>query len=369
MTAFDIIFWLLILLIMVLAYVIESGLSTRHRTLVLSSILSATGAAILMMFLVEDNSKFGVAGGSDQQAGEKEKTQVVAMPMGQGDGLPEVEVIEGGEQRDYVEAESRYEDGPLLKKPGGFRDCPACPLMTTIPAGEFLMGSSADEPGRRTSEVPQTVVRFKRPFAISRYEIGYGEFAAFVRLESYYVQAKCTAPDGSSLSWLKPGVEQATAQHPVVCISRRDVEAYAKWLSTQSDRVYRLPSEAEWEYAARAGTSTPYWTGTSVDTNQANFNSVAGGTTSGGKYDENAFKLFDTAGNVWEMTADCWHDYLTKVPESGVADLVNGDCLRNALRGGAWNSSITTLRSAYRHPMGRSQAFNTVGFRIVREIK
>ena len=204
---------------------------------------------------------------------------------------------------------------------------------------------------------------------MSRYEINYGEFAAFVRLTSYYVQATCRAPDGSALSWLKPGVEQATEQHPVVCISRRDVEAYSKWLTEQTDRIYRLPSEAEWEYAARAGTATPYWTGATLDATQANFERAANGTTAGGKYDENGFKLFDTAGNVWEMTADCWNDYLTNVPESGVADLGNGDCMRNAIRGGAWNSSVTTLRSAYRHPLGRTEAFNTVGFRLVREIK
>ena len=149
MTAFDIIFWLLIVLIAVLAYVIESGLSARHRALVLSSILSATGAAIFMMFLVEDNSKFGT-GSPNQQAAEAEKTQVVAMPMGEGGGLPDVEVIEGGagKNSDNVDSATRYEDTPLLNKAGGFRDCPACPLMTKIPAGEFLMGSPVDVPVR-----------------------------------------------------------------------------------------------------------------------------------------------------------------------------------------------------------------------------
>lgn len=368
MSAFDIVFWLLIALIAVLAYVIESGLSARHRTLVLSSILSATGAAIFMMFWVEDNTKFATGKQASESSGEKTKQTVIAVEMGEGQGLPEVEVIKG-KQPDFIDSVTRYEDDPLFKKPGGFRDCPACPLMTKIPAGDFAMGSPDTEHGRRSNEGPQKLIRHKRPFAVSRYEIQYGEFAAFVKSARHHVKASCTTENGTVATWLRPGVNQATAQHPVVCLSRDDVDAYAKWLSGHADRTYRLPSESEWEYIACGMTTSAYWTGGSISMTEANFGEVRGGTTPGGKYKENPFKLFDTAGNVWEMTADCWNDNLGKIPTSGVADLGHGDCDQFAIRGGAWNSPATKLRSAYRRPLSRKRALSTVGFRLVREIK
>lgn len=364
MSTFDIIFWLLIVLIGVLAYTIESGLSARHRPLVFSSILSATLAVIYMMFIVEDNSEFGT--GKRAPKAEKQKLQVAASRDGDG-GLPEAEVTEEAGP-DSLESVSRYEDGAKLNKVGGFRDCPQCPLMTVISQGSVIIGSPADEPNRRTNEGPQKVVRISRAFAISRYEIQYREFAAFVRDTRHTVRATCQV-DGkpSAVTWQRPGFEQKTDDHPVVCISRNDVNAYAAWLSKKTERTYRLLSESEWEFAARADTATPYVTGKTITKEQANFSAT--GTTKSGSFQDNAFKVFDMAGNVWEMVDDCWSDTLTYVPSSGVSERGQGDCSRSPVRGGGWTSPEIELRSAYRRPMGHNEASNTVGIRLARELK
>lgn len=365
MSTFDIIFWLLIVLIGVLAYTIESGLSARHRPLVFSSILSATLAVIYMMFIVEDNSKFGT--GTRAPAAEEEKPQA-STGGGSGEGgLPEVEVIQEAGP-DSLDSVSRYEDGAKLNNAGGFRDCPQCPLMTVMGHGSVIIGSPADEPNRRANEGPQKVVRISRAFAISRYEIQFREFAAFVRDTRHSVSATCLV-DGkpSSATWQEPGFEQKTDDHPVVCISRNDANAYAAWLSKKTERTYRLLSEAEWEYAARGDTGTAYATGKTVTKEQANFSAT--GTTKAGSFPDNAFKVFDTAGNVWEMVDDCWSDTLTYVPSSGVSERGHGDCTRSPVRGGGWSSPETELRSAYRRPMAHNEASNTVGLRLARELK
>ncbi|MFY0612676.1 MAG: SUMF1/EgtB/PvdO family nonheme iron enzyme [Hyphomicrobiaceae bacterium] len=367
MTTFDIIFWLLIVLIAVLAYTIESGLSARHRPLVLSSILSATLAAVYMMFLFEDNSKFGT--GKPLPAAPKQKKKVhTSGGTGEG-GLPEIEVIEEAGP-DSLDSETRYEDSSLLKKVGGFRDCPACPLMTFVSPGTVIVGSPADEPNRRANEGPQKVVRVGRAFAISRYEIQYREFAAFVRSARHSVQATCLV-DGkpSNVDWQNPGFEQKSGDHPVVCVSWNDARAYAAWLSKKTDRLYRLPSESEWAYAARAGTVTAYVTGKDIEPTQANFGGSRGGTSKSGSFRDNAFKIFDMAGNVSEMADDCWSDDLSNVPASGVSERGIGDCTRSPVRGGGWNSSKPQVRSAYRMPLGRNQASNAIGIRLARELK
>ncbi len=370
MSTFDIVFWLLIVIIAVLAYTIESGLSQRHRTLVFSSILSATLAVVYMMFLVEDNSSFGT--GTPPPKKETQKKKVVAVNMG-GDGTmmqQEVEVVEVAPKPE--DSGLRYEDSRLLKTPGGFRDCPECPLMIMIPAGEFIIGSPGSEAGRRSNESPQKSISFARPFTISRYEIQFRQFAAFVKDSAYKAVTPCRANGEEGIGkvdWQEPGVKQPTAEHPVVCLSWYDATAYAKWLSEKTDRRYRLPSEAEWEYVARAGTVTPYWFGADITPERANFGKQHGGTTPAGKFDDNPFEVFDVNGNVWEMTEDCWGDTLRRVPVSGVSELGAGDCARSPLRGGGWASDKRQVRSAYRRAMYRNEARNTVGFRLVREIK
>jgi formylglycine-generating enzyme required for sulfatase activity len=372
MSLFDWVFWLLILLIAVLAYCIESGLSARHRALILSSILSATVAAIFMMFLIEDHSSFGTG---DPMAQEEKNKKVGGggLRVGSGGGVTEIDEAapadgDGSEKTIKV---NPYEDSELLAQPGGFRDCPECPLMIMVEKGHFMIGSPELEAGRRANEGPMKQVSIKRAFTVSRYEILIQEFEAFVQDTGHVPSPVCmvNGQERHDMGWLNPGFVQPTGDRPVVCINRDDAEAYAAWLTQKTKRTYRLLSEAEWEYVARAGTKTPFWTGNKMTAEQAHFGLPDPGTIRAGRFEPNAFKVFDTAGNVWEMTADCWADDLEKISAFGGPVEGDADCARHPVRGGGWEVGENQLRSAYRRSIPRDQAFNTVGLRIARELK
>ena len=145
-----------------------------------------------------------------------------------------------------------------------FRECTDCPEMVVLPSGSFTMGSPGHETGRDDDEGPQRVVTLARPFALGRYELTRGQFAAFVAASGYQSQGgNCWyrnadegkyKDDDASLTWRNPGFSQNDG-HPVVCVSWNDAKAYADWLASKTGKPYRLPSEAEWEYAARAGSA------------------------------------------------------------------------------------------------------------------
>ncbi len=158
-----------------------------------------------------------------------------------------------------------------------------------------------------------------------------------------------------------------------------DAKAYVRWLSGKTRQEYRLLSEAEWEYVARAGTSTPFSTGSTISPDQANYNgNYAYGSGRKGVYRErtvpvgsfssNAFGLHDVHGNVWEWTEDCWHDGYHGAPGNGGAWTTGGECDKRVLRGGAWNSSPTVLRSAYRGRDSSDNRDSYDGFRVARTL-
>ncbi len=372
MSLFDMIFWLLILLIAVLAYCIESGLSTRHRAMILSSILSATVAAIVMMFLIEDNSSFGT-GDTVAEGGGNKKVGGSSVRTGGGGGKTEIEEGRPGEDGgggSKIESVG-YVDADLLSQPGGFRDCPVCPVMIKVDAGHVVMGSPPLEPDRRANEGPQKRINFARSFTVSRYEILIKEFQAFVEETGYQPSSSCIAngEERDDLNWLNPGFDQPTADRPVVCITRQNAKDYANWLTRKTERDYRLLSESEWEYVARAGTTTPYWLGSKITADEARFAPGAAGPTRAGRYKPNNFKLFDVAGNVWEMTADCWIDDLENISAFGSPSMPPGACVTQPVRGGGWDSRADQLRSAYRRELPHNKAFNTVGLRLARDLK
>jgi formylglycine-generating enzyme required for sulfatase activity len=323
-----------------------------------------------MMFLIDDNSSFGT--GAPHQK-KKDQNEVAGAKLAGGDG-DQMKVQKGGPNANgglEAPAVSRYEDAELLQKPSGFRDCPVCPLMIMVDSGSALIGSPDSEPDRRPNEGPRVAIRIAKPFTVSRYEIQRKEFAAFVDETNYAPASGCVANGELRVgaSWREPGFPQTTGDHPVVCISRTDARAYANWLSAKTQRNYRLLSEGEWEYVARAGTKGPYWVGKEITTEQAYFAAEERGTQRVGQFDDNAFKLFDTAGNVWEMTADCWVDDLTAMSETGHAYNPAGICADQAVRGGGFDSPAGDLRAASRRPVSRAAAFDNVGLRLAREIK
>ena len=274
-----------------------------------------------------------------------------------------------------------------------FRDCPSCPELVVIPAGEFRMGSPASEEGRRATEGPQRRVRVER-FALGRYEVTRGEYAAFAAATGRD-GSRCRVLDGGGswewsdgASWRSPGFAQ-TDEHPAVCVSWDDARAYVRWLSGETGQRYRLPSESEWEYAARAGTSTSRYWGEGPSGQQcgnANGADAAGKrrferwtravscndgrvfTAPVGTFAANRFGLFDMLGNAWEWVEDCWYDNYQGAPSDARAWTSGGDCGRRVLRGGSWSSVAEYLRPGARDRASTALRFNYLGFRVSRTL-
>ncbi len=248
-------------------------------------------------------------------------------------------------------------DAPAIVKndfwtPGRvFRDIdePWCPEMVVIPAGEFLMGSPEDEEGRYKPEGPQHSVTISRSFAIGRYPITFEEFD------------HCCDENG----WQKPeDLAWGREQRPVINVSWHDANAYCHWLSKKTGFVYRLPTEAQWEYACRAGTTTPYAFGNRIDGGQAHFGRNAVRTCVVGRYPANAFGLFDMHGNVTEWCEDRYYPSYEAAPIDGSAWLSEG--AERVLRGGSWKGPKRILRSACRGRFGPDSRTKEVGFRCIR---
>ena len=248
-----------------------------------------------------------------------------------------------------------------------FRDCPNCPEMIVVPAGEFLMGSPDSERGRGKDEGPQHPVTIAQPFAAGKYEVTFSDWDA------------CVADRGCTYN---PGDEGwGRGRHPVINVSWNDVQQYTAWLSKKTGKEYRLLSEAEWEYAARGVTktsdaSTPFATGQTISYRQANYDanftygsgqqgSYRQKTTDVGSFPRNAFGLYDMHGNAWEWVQDCYKPYYDGAPSDGSA-VKSPQCDLRVLRGGAWNYYPKLLRSAYRYATPPAIRLNNFGFRVAR---
>ena len=249
------------------------------------------------------------------------------------------------------------------------RDCrdEGCPWLVVVPAGEFMMGSAEGEEGHQESESPRHRVRISQPFAVMEAEVTRGDFARFVTETGY--KQKTTWCD-----WDKVGFEQ-TAVHPVVCVSWEDATAFGKWLSKRTGQTYRLLSEAQWEYAARAGSSTRFHFGN--DAKELCRYAKARGCNQGYKataptksFQPNAFGLYDMHGNTWEWVQDCWHDNYKGGPEDGSKPW-EANCRGDGrvMRGGSWGNSPVDVRSAFRDGITPDVRAYFIGFRLARTLK
>ena len=241
-----------------------------------------------------------------------------------------------------------------------FQDCSTCPEMVVLPAGEFIMGSPKEEIGRRDDEGPQRWVTIPNPFAVGKYEVTVGQFEEFAKETDRKIE-HCNLIEGTF--WSNPGFKQ-TNNHPVVCVNWHDASAYVDWLSKKTGHEYRLLSEAEWEYAARAGTTAAYYFG-KMNYNYAQY--FSRGTLAVGSFPANAFGLHDMHGNVWEWVQDCWHLNYKEAPTDGSAWSC-GVLTKEArvLRGGSWNDLVDSLRSANRFWNYATYRPNYYGFRVAR---
>ena len=278
------------------------------------------------------------------------------------------------------------------RRPGSvFRDCADCPEMVVVPAGSFMMGSPSSEAGRDDDEGPRHRVTISAPFAVGVHEVTRGQFGRFVSVTGRAMGNSCWAHEGgewknrSGRGWRSPGFGQSDA-HPVVCVSWDDAQAYVRWLSGETGKSYRLLSESEWEYVARAGSSSSrYWGNDPSDA--CRYANVADRTAKEehpdwpwmihecrdghvytapvGRYAANDFGLHDVLGNVWEWTADCWNDSYAGAPDDGRA-WTRGECSRRVLRGGSWYVNPRNVRAAYRFRDGTGARNNDLGFRLAR---
>lgn len=281
-----------------------------------------------------------------------------------------------------------------------FRDCPrACPEMVMLPQGSFIMGSPPGEVERervpnyfRGHSIPQHPVAIAYGLALSKYAVTRDEYAQFVAATKrpdpdscYVVVASGGEENVKGANWHSPGFPQ-TGRDPVVCVSWDDAQAYAAWLSAKTGHTYRLPTEAEWEYAARAGTTTARYSGDSPanlcrfinhadldysaknprdsDVNRECHDGFAF-TSPVGSFAPNLFGLYDMLGNVWQWTEDCWNEDYRDAPSDG-SSWKSGNCSRRVVRGGAYSNVPGLVLSAVRNGYRSSGRDHSQGFRVAR---
>lgn len=242
--------------------------------------------------------------------------------------------------------------------------------MLHIRPGSFRMGSPSDEPQRELDEVLHKVT-ISRDFYMGQTEVTRAQFAMFINETSYVTEAERA---GDFRTWKNPGIVQNDT-HPVVCVTWNDARAFCAWLTRKEGKTYRLPTEAEWEYVARAGTTTPFNIGKVIHTNQANYNGTTaypGGqvgedrqsTTPVGTFAANPWGLYDMVGNVWEWCNDWYGLY----PAGDLVDPKGpGSGSTRLSRGGSWLNAPEYCRSAYRYSGTPSGRYTSVGFRCVME--
>jgi formylglycine-generating enzyme required for sulfatase activity len=255
--------------------------------------------------------------------------------------------------RGYVITQARES---ALKPKDTFKECTRCPEMVVVPAGEFMMGWPETEKGYSDNEGPQHKVMISRPFAVARFELTFAEWDA--------------CADRGDCPRDIPASGSRRARLPVINVGWDDARSYVAWLSKITGKPYRLLSEAEWEYAARAGTTTRY----SFGDDEAELDQYAWYSGNSinrvhpvGQKAPNAFGLFDMHGNVWEWVGDCYHDDYGGAPVNGAAWTAGG-CHTRVLRGGSWNNSPGLLRVAKRLGASTVEQNDTLGFRVGRAL-
>jgi formylglycine-generating enzyme required for sulfatase activity len=275
------------------------------------------------------------------------------------------------------------------------------PAMVVIPRGTFMMGSPQRGRVQASAEQPQHEVTLARGFAMARTEVTVAEFRAFVRSSGYlpdsdrlgsasvYDETNGRMQIRSGVDWQDDYAGQrAKANDPVVNVSWNDAHAYAEWLSRRTGQHYRLPTEAEYEYAERGGTTTPYWWGDGAPPREVenltgsgdrspahrswanafqNYSDNHWGPAPVMSFQPNPFGLYDMDGNVSEWVADCWHENYVRAPTDGSA-WVNPGCDERVIRGGSWGSAPDQDRSAFRMGAVADSRSGRVGFRVVREL-
>lgn len=325
-------------------------------------------------------------------------TKLAAQARAIDPGLPALAAF--GDQLTNARLYASYKPGQVFTD--RYIDLPGkTPAMVVIPTGSFQMGASADDEDRNDAELPQHAVAIAKGFALARTAVTVAEFREFVRASGYvpdsvrlggasvYDERSGALRDDSEATWQDDYAgRKADDNLPVVNVSWNDARAYADWLGQRTGKVYRLPSEAEFEYALRGGTRSRYWWGDGTPTRPVENLTGSGDRSRSGRrwshafrgyrdgywgpapvmsFAANPFGLYDINGNVSEWVLDCWHDNYIRAPGDGSA-WVNPGCRSRVVRGGSWGSSPDQVDSAYRQGSSGDARSGRVGFRVVREL-
>ncbi len=253
-----------------------------------------------------------------------------------------------------IPAAPLIQPGQKLKPGDMFRDCETCPEMVVVPPGIFVMGSKLHK-----SEMPPRPIRIRKAFAIGRFETTHAQWQACL--------------DAGGCTHKPHDHNWGTHRMPVINVSHKMVQDFATWLTKTTGQTYRLPSEAEWEYAARAGSKGNYWFGDLVGENEVNCRKCGSpwsgiGNAPIGSFKPNKWGLYDMHGNAFEWVEDCWHENYQGAPK-GPEAWVDGKCQFRVIRGGSWYYYSRMSRSANRQKNPGEVKSYWLSFRLVREIK
>lgn len=380
----------------VLAWLVDSGLEESAKAKVKYSLFALVAGVLGLFFLISDDSEFQYSGWTPTQKEGRDGEGGMAGGGGGGGGGKQKAAGGGGGGGGMMDSEdegSSDDEGVVLqdgaaKEAGGAtepeiakadddedaskQDCPKCPEIVTIRAGTALIGSARPMTAGGAATAPASSVTLRRNYGIGKYEITVEQFRSFVQETGFQPAGVCKAGKGGKAggSFERTGFKQKDTS-PVVCVSYEDALAYTDYLTNKTGVPYRLPTEVEWEYAARAGHLGAYPSEEPPTGEQANFAAPLGPrlgrTAEVGSYPANGNGMHDVQGNVWEMTSDCWSpDYLSKGARAG-GDPSKIDCKLRVAKGGAWFSAAEHLNFAMRVGIGTRLANNGLGFRVVRE--
>ncbi|MEO1280989.1 MAG: SUMF1/EgtB/PvdO family nonheme iron enzyme [Pseudomonadota bacterium] len=358
----------------IMAWLIDSGVPDNKKIYIQYGLYGMLAAVFGLFFLIEDNTEFEYGYEKQTKGGGGEKTSRGTIG-GEGGGGKTKAVLEdeGGDGLQgadmdvtMVDAEGAGEGGLGVKASA---DCDVCPEIVMIKPGNALIGSSNPIVKGGLSTGPALNVTLRRPYGIGKNEISVAEFRAFVMETRYQPSARCRIGRKivAGRTFENPGFTQED-DFPAVCVSWTDAVKYTDWLSRKTSRIYRLPNEIEWEFAARSGVTGEFTTGPSISAADANFRDVGArapnGTVPAGLYAPNYNGMYDVHGNAWEFTSDCWSPqyYMHGAP----AAAKGSDCSKRIVKGGGWFSSTDQLNLAMRASVTSGMASNGIGFRVVR---
>ena len=330
--------------------------SRWSRVAALASLVTVSGAGTAMMM-----SYTGEAAIELDRAGPIKRRAAMSGERGYfefADEEPDEDAgQQGGRQKESLLQQVLFRADDAAGRPGHtLKDCPHCPELVIVQSGYFRMGAPASDGDATPAEHPGQVVRIAQPFAIGRHEVTVAQYLAFAKATGRTMPV-C---DGGDLS--EPRL-------PITCVSWHDAKAYAGWLSATTDLTYRLPSEAEWEHAARAGSAARYTTGHELRPGAANVGAGDGRPERVGRRSPNGFGLHDVHGNVAEMVQDCWVATPSRLPSNGAPRAARGGCSLRALRDAHAGEPEAAARVSARRPIAPDVRHSGVGFRVVRELR